>query len=246
MHRPIRIHRIGPSLASSLVLLLTVSCRSPAPPTESGEPAAVSPVVEPLASPETVHVLFLIDGPAWQAGLAVGEQDLADHFAYVRRTHEAGLLVANGTITEADPGVRGMYVLAVGSHAEVDDFVANDPGIRNGVLEVEPGSIEAWTLRLDGLGAPETAPSLYVVDIETSPDEARVEALAGQGVVLTGGALEGTPRHRYVLRAASIEDAARYARELGGAKVREWRMATRSSVAEARRRRRASPGAAHD
>jgi hypothetical protein len=232
-------------LASLLWIGLAQACASGATPSSEPaprpEPSSTSwTAIAPLAEPLTVHVLYLINGPAWRPELPIGQQDLADHFAYVSRTHAAGLLVANGTLGDEDQHVRGMYILAVDDPAGVDAFVREDPALINGVLQLEPGSVARWTLGFDGLGVPEPElRQLYVVDVEGSAlDRARVDELAAAGMLLTGGELDGeSPRYRYVLRASSLVAANDVAIQLGGVAARTWKMATRASVAEALARR---------
>jgi uncharacterized protein YciI len=59
--------------------------------------------------PETWFTLEHSPGPAWSPGVATGEQDLSEHFAFISMLAERGLLVGAGPRPDKDG--HGMTII---------------------------------------------------------------------------------------------------------------------------------------
>jgi uncharacterized protein YciI len=91
---------------------------------------------------DQVFLVVLEPGPAWIEGEPVTEQPLQPHGSYLLRNYAAGRLVEAGPFTD-DTG--GAILYRADTIEEVEDLLAEDPGIASGILV--PVTIRPWLLR---------------------------------------------------------------------------------------------------
>jgi uncharacterized protein YciI len=200
--------------ARAISVVLICACGAA---TKDQEPqAAVTP--SSASRPKPLYALTYVAGPSWKKGKGPGEQDLGAHFAYVDGLFEKGFLVTNGIYGDE---VRGMYVFAVASEADVKRIVADDPAVKNGVLASD--TITPWLVMWDGLGANlRETDGTYVIEYgpgkswiagkpatEQRLDEhfGYVTSKKNEGRLLAAGPLPGTDHGRYIVVASSKSEA---------------------------------------
>lgn len=102
--------------------------------------------VEAQSAPSAPRQLFLFlfrPGPAWQAGVPMGRQNLREHAAYHARLVREGRSVAGGGYVGEE---GGMAIVRAADRAEAEAMLAADPAIRNGVFAAE---LRQWQPRFD-------------------------------------------------------------------------------------------------
>jgi uncharacterized protein YciI len=84
-----------------------------------------------------MHELFLFQyapGPAWRAGVAVDEQGLGPHAAYMAQLLKQGRLFAGGGYTNAE---GGMAIVTASDMGEARSILAADPAVVDGIFIAE-------------------------------------------------------------------------------------------------------------
>ncbi len=110
-----------------VALLATTACARPA---VTVEPRPTPRVPADTAAGERFVVVYR-PGPAWRAGRKVTEQDLRDHYYFLKALFEAGKLTLAGPFLD-DTG--GMAVFRARDRAEAERTLATDPAVVSGVL----------------------------------------------------------------------------------------------------------------
>jgi uncharacterized protein YciI len=192
-------------------------------------------------------------GPSWDPQKPPQKQDMASHFAYVQRLFDQGRLLAYGPF--GDDG-RGFYVY-VADVNDIDQVVADDPGIKNGVLALDQKG--AWQLSFDKLSRSLPANQhLFVLEYLPGPSwqngkplaeqpigdhVAYVSALFEKDTLVAGGVVSDT-HGRYVVSAkdlstarALVEADPSVAEGLFSVTVKPWSALARQTVAQAAKRR---------
>jgi len=85
---------------------------------------------------------MLTDGPDEREQQIVGE-----HFAYLQRATEAGVVILAGRTATDDPGTFGIVVFLAPDEDAAREFMATDPAVDGGVM-----SGELWPFRLALMG----------------------------------------------------------------------------------------------
>jgi uncharacterized protein YciI len=90
--------------------------------------------------------LTLTHGPGWDTSRPIREQAAwDDHAAFMDGLVEDGFIVVGGPLGNGD---RTLHLVTADSPAQIEARMAQDPWATMGLLEV--GSIEPWSLWLDG------------------------------------------------------------------------------------------------
>lgn len=92
-----------------------------------------------------VYVIRYSKGENWVEGKSIMEQDLIAHGKYMETSLNDGKLLLGGPLMSK---AGGMVVLHNVSKSYVDEFIATDPGVTNGVFKAE---IEDWFVAFKGL-----------------------------------------------------------------------------------------------
>jgi hypothetical protein len=96
----------------------------------------------------TYFVVERRSGPRWVPGRPLLEQEgWEEHADFMNALVDDGFVLLGGTLEDES---RAILVVSAASEDEVRSTLARDPW-SGSHLEVE--SVEAWTIRLDGLGA---------------------------------------------------------------------------------------------
>lgn len=89
-------------------------------------------------------------GPVWESARRMEDQpDWPAHAVFMNGLHDSGFLVLVGPL-DGTPDV--LLIVRAESAAEIEDRLAMDPWVANGLLREK--QIARWTLRLGSLGAP--------------------------------------------------------------------------------------------
>jgi uncharacterized protein YciI len=99
-------------------------------------PACAIAQTQPATAP-AAQQLFLFQyapGPAWRAGVAMREQGLGPHGAYMRQLQTEGRLFAGGGYASDD---GGMAIVIAANETEARAILAADPAITSGIFVAE-------------------------------------------------------------------------------------------------------------
>lgn len=118
--------------------------------------AVASAQTEPPPTPMTIVVYEA--GVNWKQGKPPGEQNMGPHFGYVGELFKTGKVVAYGPQTDA---VRGYYILAGAEPAAADDFVRNDPAVKDRVFK-EAARL-TWAVAVNGFEANKQGESYFIL-----------------------------------------------------------------------------------
>lgn len=103
----------------------------------------------------TVFALTMIKGPSWDASRPRREQDAWDeHATFMDGLVDDGFVILGGPIGD---GERTMLVVEAADEHEVEARLAADPWASMGLLRI--GTIEPWTIWLDGRPSEADAPA---------------------------------------------------------------------------------------
>jgi uncharacterized protein YciI len=132
-------------------------------------------------TPAPTMLTLVVDeaGSAWKTGKPMNEQNMGPHLAYVDGLFKSGKLVAFGTQGHTDV-VRGFYVLKGAEPAVAQSFVANDPGIRDGVLKNV--SRIAWAAAVDGFKAAVPGDNIAILRYKAGPNWVKGKAVTEQDI----------------------------------------------------------------
>jgi uncharacterized protein len=85
---------------------------------------------------------MLTDGPTEHEARIVGE-----HFAYLKRLSEQGVVLMAGRTLNADEHTFGIAVLVAATAAEAENIMNNDPAVKHGVMGARlfPYRIALWS-----------------------------------------------------------------------------------------------------
>lgn len=89
---------------------------------------------------QAFYILRYKPGVAWVKGKSLLQQDVAAHFGYIAEQAGKKVIVAAGPRSDAD---EGFYVAAAGAEAEIDQMIANDPGVTSGLFAPE---VISWSV----------------------------------------------------------------------------------------------------
>ena len=92
-----------------------------------------------------VYVIRYSKGDNWIEGKSVMEQDLMAHGKHMETSLNDGKLLLGGPLMSK---AGGMVLLHNVTKSDVDEFIATDPGVTNGVFKAE---IEDWFVAFQGL-----------------------------------------------------------------------------------------------
>ena len=81
-------------------------------------------------------------GKGWLSGESLSKQPLQAHLNYLLELHDKGQLLMGGPFAD---GTGGAVILSVGSLAEAEALIEQDPAIVQGVLEPKIQEWEAET-----------------------------------------------------------------------------------------------------
>ena len=85
---------------------------------------------------------MLTDGPTEDE-----KQLVSEHFAYLQRATEAGMVILAGRTASDDPGTFGIVVFLAPDEDAARAFMAADPGVSGGVM-----TAKLWPFRLALMG----------------------------------------------------------------------------------------------
>ena len=77
------------------------------------------------------HVAHYAPGPNWRPGKPICDQPLDEHVEYLRRLHEAELVIMAGPFEDS---TGGLVVFAANRQDNVESLVSRDPAIEDGTL----------------------------------------------------------------------------------------------------------------
>lgn len=115
--------------------------------------ASAAPMVLQQATAQAARPLFAIvyrAGPAWKPGVPMQEQELRDHFYYVKALHERGDIVYAGAMGPD----AGLMIFHAADQAAAETLMANDPAVKTGILL---GDVRRYTPLFVGTGAASAA-----------------------------------------------------------------------------------------
>lgn len=95
----------------------------------------------PLAAGAQLYLFQYAPGPAWRAGVAMREQGLGPHGAYMARLQREGRLFAGGGYASDD---GGMAIVTAASMDEARAMLAADPAIESGIFVAQ---LREWRVR---------------------------------------------------------------------------------------------------
>lgn len=95
----------------------------------------------PAAQGARLYLFQYAPGPAWRAGVAMREQGLGPHGAYMARLQREGRLFAGGGYASDD---GGMAIVTAASEEEACAMLAADPAIESGIFVAQ---LREWRVR---------------------------------------------------------------------------------------------------
>ena len=93
------------------------------------------------AAAQQLFVFQYAPGPAWREGVAMREQGLGPHAAYIQQLQTEGRLFAGGGYASDD---GGMAILTAANIEEARALLAADPAITSGIFIAE---VRHWRVR---------------------------------------------------------------------------------------------------
>ncbi len=78
-------------------------------------------------------------GPKWLTGQPLKDQPLKSHVDYLLALHEGGKLLMGGPFAD---GSGGLVIFTGDNISEVEDLIANDPAVTDGILVA---SVKKWS-----------------------------------------------------------------------------------------------------
>lgn len=143
------------------------------------------------------------------------EQQLAEHFGYVGQQFASGKLIAYGPRTDI---FRGLYILDTADTSASDAFVANDPGVKAHLLQVDEKLV--WATVIHDFTRPTFSDSFFFLRLQPGakwqtgkslteqaigPHFEYMVAQAKAGLVLAAGPSATGDEGCYVVRATRSE-----------------------------------------
>jgi uncharacterized protein YciI len=95
------------------------------------------------AAPVKLFVITYTVGPAWKPGVAMKDQGLGPHAAYMKALRDTGRSFAAGPFAGTD---GGMVIVKAADADAAKDIVAHDPAVTGGIFT---GTVQGWTAVFD-------------------------------------------------------------------------------------------------
>ncbi len=119
--------------ALMMVALVWIASGCSTPPATTPSPS--------VAAQQQLYLFQYAPGPAWRAGVAMRQQGLGPHAAYMQQLLDEGRLFAGGGYSSDD---GGMAIVMATNVEDARAMLAADPAVTSGVFVAE---LREWTPR---------------------------------------------------------------------------------------------------